>query len=197
MTKFWCTKTWQMQGEPIICDAWVFCIRYSPSGELLAIATSQNIHIYNSGTRKRVASFKGHTKWNWSLAWTLDGTRLLSGGDNEDPTIREWDPLTWQQVGHPWGGHTEIINAIAIDPTGTLVASASYDNHVRLWRCRDSRLAEHASLNSPNFKAQTRSCAFPSHCLIERGVPARAFPTPYARALSRAFITLSSSSIHP
>jgi WD40 repeat protein len=44
-TKFWCTKTWQMQGDPIECSA--ACIRYSPSGELLAIAT-ENIQIYNS-----------------------------------------------------------------------------------------------------------------------------------------------------
>ncbi|KAG2738605.1 WD40 repeat-like protein [Suillus brevipes Sb2] len=111
MTKFWCTKTWQMQG-----------------------------------TRKRVASFKGHTKWNWSLAWTLDGT--------------QWDPLTWQQVGHPWEGHTEIINAIAIDPTGTLVASASYDNHVRLWRLSDRQnigIFQHSSpLRSVTFSVDGR-----------------------------------------
>ncbi|KIK37516.1 hypothetical protein CY34DRAFT_810271 [Suillus luteus UH-Slu-Lm8-n1] len=136
MTKFWCTKTWQMQGDPIDCGH-VKCVRYSPSGELLAIATTLNIQIYNPGTRERVASFKGHTEFNRSLAWTPDGTRLLSGGNNKDPTIREWDSSTWQQVGHPWEGHTSYINAIAIDPTGTLVASASYDNHVRLWRLSD------------------------------------------------------------
>jgi WD40 repeat protein len=138
MTKFWCTKTWQMRGEPINCLD-VYCVRYSPSGELLAIATEHNIQIYNTGTKKRVASFKAHTKWNWSLAWTPDGTRLLSGGDKDDPTIREWDPLTWQQVGHPWEGHTRYINDIAIHPAGTLVASASYDNHIRLWRLSDRR----------------------------------------------------------
>jgi WD40 repeat protein len=136
MTKFWCTKTWQMQGDPIECD-YVCCVRYSPSGELLAIATYDNIHIYNSGTRERVASFKGHTNRNLSLAWTPDGTRLLSGGSSGDPTIREWDPLTWQQVGHPWKGHTHSIWAIAINPAGTLVASASFDKHVRLWRLSD------------------------------------------------------------
>jgi len=30
--KFWCTKRWQMQGEPIkcdACDAWIRCVRYS------------------------------------------------------------------------------------------------------------------------------------------------------------------------
>jgi WD40 repeat protein len=132
--KFWCTKTWQMQGEPMKGN--VFCIRYSPSGELLAIATTKNIQIYNPGTRKRVASFKAHIKRNLSLAWTPDGTRLLSGGI--DPTIREWDSLTWQQVGLPWKGHTLDVSAIAIHPDGTLVASAG-DNHVRLWRLSDRR----------------------------------------------------------
>jgi WD40 repeat protein len=72
-----------------------------------------------------------------SLAWTPDGTRLLSGGDQNDPTIREWDPLTWQQVGLPWKGHTGRIWTIAIDPNGTLVATASSDNHVRIWRLSD------------------------------------------------------------
>ncbi|KIK34626.1 hypothetical protein CY34DRAFT_56531, partial [Suillus luteus UH-Slu-Lm8-n1] len=141
MTTFWCTKTWQMQGEPINCGGGdVNCVRYSPSGELLAIATDDNIQIYHPGTRKRVASFKGHTKSNIvSLAWTPDGTRLLSGGSREDPTIREWDALTWQQVALPWRGHTSHICAIAIDPTGTLVASASDDKRVRLWRLSDRR----------------------------------------------------------
>ncbi|KAG2339399.1 WD40 repeat-like protein [Suillus weaverae] len=138
--KFWCTKTWQMHREPIEC-AHVRCVRYSPSGEHLAVATNTNIQIFNPGTRERVASFEAHTggAYNLSLAWTPDGTRLLSAGDNDDPTIREWDPLTWKQVGHPWEGHTSIIYAIAIHPAGILVASASHDNHVRLWRLSDRR----------------------------------------------------------
>jgi WD40 repeat protein len=83
--KFWCTKTWQMQGEPIECDGWVYCVRYSPSGELLAIATSKNIQIYNLSTREYVASFGGAGD-SWSLAWTPNGpTRLLSV---ENDTIR-------------------------------------------------------------------------------------------------------------
>jgi WD40 repeat protein len=45
MTKFWCTKTWQMQGDPFECGV-VNCVRYSPSGQLLAIATTDNIQIF-------------------------------------------------------------------------------------------------------------------------------------------------------
>jgi WD40 repeat protein len=148
VVKFWCTKTWQMQGEPIKCGGLVHCVRYSPSGELLAIATSNNIQIYNPGTRERVASVKGHRKLNFSLAWTPNGTHLLSGGDKNDPTIRKWDSSTWQQVGHRWKGHTSHINTIAIHPTGTLVASASGDKHVRLWRLSDRQnigIFEHSS----------------------------------------------------
>jgi len=134
--KLWCTKTWQMQGEPINCGHIVTCVRYSPSGELLAIATYSNIQIYNPGTREHVTSFGDDS---WSLAWTPDGTHLLSGGGNSDCTIREWDPLTWEQVGHSWKGHTRAILDIAIHPAGTLVASASYDNHVRLWSLLSGR----------------------------------------------------------
>jgi WD40 repeat protein len=154
ITKFWCTKTWQMQGEPIQCGDHVTCVRYSPSGELLAIATYSNIQIYNSGTREHVASFG---VLSFSLAWTPDGTRLLSGGNSKDPTIREWDTLTWQQVGHPWEGHTQAIYAIAIHPAGILVASVSDDNHVRLWRLSDQRtiaIFEHSSpLRSVTFSS--------------------------------------------
>jgi WD40 repeat protein len=139
MIKFWCTKTWQMQGDPIDEYCQIFrCVRYSPSGELLAIATAQDILIYNSVTRERVISLR-QTQDNSSLAWTPDGTRLLSGGGDSDPTIREWDSTTWQQVGLPWEGHTDTIATIAIHPAGTLIASASYDDHIRLWRLSDQR----------------------------------------------------------
>ncbi|KAG0709869.1 WD40-repeat-containing domain protein [Suillus ampliporus] len=139
-TKLWNTKTWQVQGSPIKFSDYVRCVQYSPSGEHLAIATDSNIHIYNSGTREPVAAFKGNKKSsNLSLAWTPDGTRLLSAGDIRDPSIREWDASTWKQVGDAWTGHTNDIYAIAIHPEGTLVASASSDNHVRLWQLSDQQ----------------------------------------------------------
>ncbi|KAG1799729.1 uncharacterized protein HD556DRAFT_1525032 [Suillus plorans] len=149
MTKLWDTETWQQQGDPIRCDNAVNCIRYSPSGQLLAIATRNNVEIYNPSSRECVASFKAHTSWNSSLAWTPDGTRLLTSGGNADPTVREWDALSWQQVGIPWTGHTSYIHAIAVNPAGTLVASASDDNYVRLWRLSDRRTIATFNHKSP------------------------------------------------
>jgi WD40 repeat protein len=155
MTKLWNTKTWQQQGNSIQCGSYVRCVRYSPSGELLAIATHDDIQVYNVTGARKVASFKGHTSLNWSLAWTPDGTRLLTGGDNADPTIREWDTTTWQQVGDPWTGHSNFISAIAVNAAGTLVTSASDDHHVRLWRLSDRQtvaIFEHlSSVNCATF----------------------------------------------
>jgi len=142
-TKLWNTETWQLQGNPIDCDASVRCVRYSPSGNHLAIVTHMNIQIWNPGTRECIATFKVrvsvYSAGNWSLAWTPDGTRLLSGGSSSDPTIREWDTSTWKQVGGPWTSHAKDVKAIAVNPAGTLVASASLDNQVRLWRLSDRR----------------------------------------------------------
>lgn len=149
MIKLWCTKDWVLLGNPIIChnhETNVRCVRFSPSGELLAIATHNNIQIYNLGTRECVANFKGHNtsestngSYNNSLAWMPDGTRLLSSGGATDPTIREWDTSTWTQVGDPWKGHFKNIQAISLNSNGTLLASASDDNRVRLWRVSDRR----------------------------------------------------------
>lgn len=141
-TKLWDTKTWQLQGSSIMCSDRVFCVRYSPSGRHLAIATASNIEIYNPSTRHQVAKFNGHGthgSYNCSLAWTPDGTGLLSSGNHKDPTIREWDASIWEQVGDAWAGHSNDINVIAIHPAGTLVASASDDKQVRLWRLSDQR----------------------------------------------------------
>ncbi|KAG2040061.1 WD40-repeat-containing domain protein [Suillus americanus] len=137
--KLWSTETWQVKGDPIRCGDLVCCVRYSPSGEFLAIATDLDIVIYNSSTRESVANLKGPTSSNVSLAWTPDSTCLLSAGDHRDPTIREWDASTWTQIGDPWTGHTEGITAIAINFGGTMVASASRDNHVHLWQLSNRR----------------------------------------------------------
>ncbi|KAG2046113.1 WD40 repeat-like protein [Suillus hirtellus] len=139
--ELWNTKTWRVQGNPINCGTEVRCVRYSPSGEYLAIGTKKDIQIWNARKRERVAKFQGHSAfngaWNYSVAWTSDGMRLFSSGSILDPTIREWDTSTWKQVGQPCKGHTDTVYTIAFNPTGTLIASASEDQQVRLWRLSD------------------------------------------------------------
>ena len=69
-----------------------------------------------------------------ALAYSLDGTRLYSGGS--DATIRVWDTTTGNEVLGSAGvmeGHGDNIRALALNSDGTCLASASEDRSVRLW----------------------------------------------------------------
>ncbi|OJA19132.1 hypothetical protein AZE42_02148 [Rhizopogon vesiculosus] len=140
-TKLWSSETRQLEGDPIDCGAPVHCVRFSPSGELLAIAAGKGIQIWKPGTRECIANFNAvpAISPNLSLAWIPGGTRLLSAGSYDDPTIREWDSSTWKQVGEPWNGHASDIRDIVVNSSGTLVASVSRDKSVRLWSLSDRR----------------------------------------------------------
>jgi len=150
--EFLSTTTWDVEGNPINTGERIFCVRYSPSGEVLAVATANDIQIWNpcstvpssssSSGGECIAKFRAVdiSAWHVSLAWTPDGTRLFSAGSRSDPIIREWDTSTWKQVGDVWRDHhADYICALAVNSTGTLVASASWDNLVRLWRLSDRR----------------------------------------------------------
>ncbi|OAX32529.1 WD40 repeat-like protein, partial [Rhizopogon vinicolor AM-OR11-026] len=133
----WDTKTWQKKGDPLKCGAHVFCVRFSPTGQL-GVATSEDIQIWDLYGRERLAQFKGHTNfnnsWNRSLTWTRDGFHLISSGVGNDSVLRSWDTSTLKQIGNPWTGHGSAISNIMLNPAGTLLASASYDKTVRLWQ---------------------------------------------------------------
>lgn len=73
----------------------------------------------------------GHTEAVTALAFSPDGSRLASGGD--DDTVRLWDTATRTALGAPATGHGANINAVAFSPDGSQVASAGDDDNARLW----------------------------------------------------------------
>jgi WD40 repeat protein len=151
--KLWSTSNWEVQYT-LRCGGNVRCIRYMPGvsnlNKCLAVATDDNIQIYEcryDNYYGRYESFPTQLTgticggFNYTLAWTPDGKRLLSGGNGVDPTIREWEKsyYSWTQINDPWKGHFKNIHAISLNSSGTLLASASDDNRVRLWRLSDRR----------------------------------------------------------
>ncbi|KAB5590557.1 Vegetative incompatibility protein HET-E-1 [Ceratobasidium theobromae] len=75
--------------------------------------------------------FKGHTKSVYSVAFSPDGARIVSG--SKDCTIRVWDVDNGSLAAGPFEGHTDRINSVGYSSDGKCVISGSNDRTIRTW----------------------------------------------------------------
>jgi WD domain, G-beta repeat len=76
------------------------------------------------------AVLKGHTKGVTSVAISRDGTRIVTG--SEDNTARVWDAKTFAELGR-LAGHTGAVYSVAFSPDGARIVTGSADNTARVW----------------------------------------------------------------
>ena len=103
---------------------------FSPDGIRLAVAGTGGIFVWDLTTGQASARFAGHEGGITALAFSQDGARLASGG--EDRTVKVWN-LADGRAALTLTRHTERINALAFSPDGARLASASDDKTVILW----------------------------------------------------------------
>jgi WD40 repeat protein len=89
----------------------------------------------NARTGETVAGpFKRHRDSVSSVAFSPDGTRIVSG--SKDQTIRVWDARTGKTVAGPFKGHTHWVWSVAFSPDGMRIVSGSQDQTIRVWDAR-------------------------------------------------------------
>ncbi|KAJ6627753.1 WD40-repeat-containing domain protein, partial [Mycena sp. CBHHK59/15] len=77
------------------------------------------------------AVFAGHRSGVNCVAFSPDGTKIVSGSD--DHTVRVWDAQTGDTVARPFEGHSGWVYSVAFSPDGTRIVSGSFDSTVRVW----------------------------------------------------------------
>ncbi|KAG6331608.1 hypothetical protein ID866_7480 [Astraeus odoratus] len=75
----------------------------------------------------------GHTDEVMSVAFSPDGTRIISG--SHDNTVRVWDAEKGKgvQIGRPLEGHSNGVTSVAFSPDGTRIIAGLHDHTVRVW----------------------------------------------------------------
>jgi len=108
----------------------VSSITWHRDGDLLATADGKFVRIWDLDTGTLINSLTGHEGAVTMAAFSPDGTRLATGGD--DSTARIWDPATGT-LHTTLTGHEATVNAEAFSPDGTRLATGSSDRTVRIW----------------------------------------------------------------
>ncbi len=105
-------------------------VKYSPDGNLLAVASAVGIWIYDARSFVELDLFTGHTEGITSIAFSPDGQTLASSSSDE--TVRLWDVATGRHK-LTLTGHTRRIGSIAFRPDGSTLAGGGADATVHLW----------------------------------------------------------------
>jgi len=108
---------------------WVNTVIYSPNATKIATGGNDEnaIKIWDAKTGELFKTLK-QDEQVWSLAWTSDGKKLISGAFQ----IGIFDTATWQQIA-ALEGHTSFVKAISLSRNEHFLASASVDKTARLW----------------------------------------------------------------
>ena len=101
--------------------------------------TQGELILWDLSTMTETTRWSGHDNWITALAWSPDGSVILSGDENGE--LMMWDAANQTEIAH-WSAHNGRIYAIVLNPDGTLAATAGKDGEVVLLDVSNRQIAQ-------------------------------------------------------
>src|SRR5436853_1633788 len=89
----------------------------------MSASYDMTLRLLDAVSRTHLNTFNGHSNCVRSVAFSPDGTRIVSGSN--DKTLRLWDAVSGTHL-NTFNGHSNWVRSVAFSPDGTRIASASY-----------------------------------------------------------------------
>lgn len=128
----------------------IFGIAWSPDGKRLS-EVGEKFQVWDIAAQS-FTSFT-HQRSLSAVAWSLDGTKLLTG--NVDGNVQIWDANTTNLLA-TLSGHSRQINTLTWSSDGSKLASGSYDGTIRIWDAKTGANLESLELLNPIYSIAWR-----------------------------------------
>jgi WD40 repeat protein len=127
----WDTRTGRRLRDLSVPGVGLLAVSFGKGGRLAAGGTDGTVRFPNLSTDASAVHPRAHDAFMTSLAFSPDGARLASAGD--DGVIRLWDARRGDPLHEPRLRPGGKVRGIAFSPDGRRLASAGDDGAVRIW----------------------------------------------------------------
>lgn len=145
VVRFWDLHSGELMGEVVGGTFAVPSMAFTPDGSTLAIVNGDVVRLRDVASERIEGTFLSEVSL-YSVALSPDGTRLAAGSDVN--TIQIWDiesayrtgqevypePILLFSPNGEAGGYRGLIWQLAFSPNGSVLAAASGDSTIGLWR---------------------------------------------------------------